>query len=405
MTTMATTPSTRARTLRQTLDEGHGVLRLMPTWVPRTFSTPGHRLRLHPDDHYALGPGRGALTERWLASTTQADNGPDTPDGEGISRVLLLDGQMPLTEAVDILGADVIGPRLAAAGDGWPVYAKFYDYQGALPFHIHLNDTHAAAIGQRGGAEALYFPPELNPHTGKRPIMFLGLQPHVTPKEFLARIADFSSDNHITELSQAFRVRPGTGWNIPPGVLHAAGSLCTYEVEQASDTYAMCESVADDQPVPESLLWKDVPPEHRGNHQYILDMLDWQANTDPDTLRRHHNPPLPVTSTRHDGLSERWIAYSSPFFSAKEVTLAPGATAPLTDPAAYGAIAVRGHGRFGPHPVAAPTLIRFGNPTEDEFFVSETAATAGVPVTNHSTTEPLVLLQHFGPANPALPIP
>lgn len=402
--TVTAAPSTSTELVRQALEQGEGVLRLIPTWVPRTFSTPGRRLRLHPDDTYALGPARGALTERWLASTTQADNGPGTPDGEGISHVLLPDGtQIPLPEAVGILGGDLIGPRLAAAGDGWPVYAKFYDYQGALPFHIHLTDAKAAAVGQRGGAEALYFPPELNPHTGKRPVMFLGLQPHVTQGDFVARIADFSGDNHITELSQAFRVRPGTGWNIPPGVLHAAGSLCTYEVEQASDTYAMCESFADDQPVSEDMLWKDVPPEHRGDHRYILDMLDWHANTDPAVLRSLENPPLPVTSDPHNGLTERWVAYGSALFSAKEVTLAPGATATLTDQAAYGAVAIRGHGRFGAHPVAVPTLIRHGQPTEDELFVSESAATQGVPVTNHSGTEPLVLLQHFGPDNPARP--
>ncbi|MFP3989491.1 hypothetical protein U9R90_18815 [Streptomyces sp. E11-3] len=233
--------------------------------------------------------------------------------------------------------------------------------------------------------------------------MFLGLRPDATPEEFLACIADFSGDNHNTELSQAFRVRPGPGWNIPPGVPHAAGSRCTYEVGQASDTYAMCESFADDQPVLDDLRWKDVPAEHRGNHQYIVDMLDWQANTDPATQRTLHNPPLPITPPRHDGLSERWIADSSTRFSAKEVTIAPTVTAALTDQAAYGAIAVQGRGRFGTHPVTAPTLIRYEHPTQDEHFVSENAATAGVPITNHSATEPLALLQ--ARPTPACPCP
>jgi hypothetical protein len=45
-------------------------------------------------------------------------------------------------------------------------------------------------------------------------------------------------------------------------------------------------------------------------------------------------------------------------------------------------------------------LIRFGQLTSDEFFVSEQAAVAGVLVANTSETEPLVILKHFGPGNP-----
>ena len=47
-----------------------------------------------------------------------------------------------------------------------------------------------------------------------------------------------------------------------------------------------------------------------------------------------------------------------------------------------------------------PTLIRYGQLTSDEFFVSEQAAKAGVRITNSSGTEPLVMLKHFGPNNP-----
>ncbi|MEX0669781.1 MAG: hypothetical protein WD060_04920 [Pirellulales bacterium] len=36
--------------LNQTLDAGKDILRLSPTWVPRSFLHPGKRVRLHPDD-------------------------------------------------------------------------------------------------------------------------------------------------------------------------------------------------------------------------------------------------------------------------------------------------------------------------------------------------------------------
>ena len=37
------------------LEAGEGLLRLAPTWVPRSFLQPGRRLKLHPHDYYALG--------------------------------------------------------------------------------------------------------------------------------------------------------------------------------------------------------------------------------------------------------------------------------------------------------------------------------------------------------------
>ena len=45
-------------------------------------------------------------------------------------------------------------------------------------------------------------------------------------------------------------------------------------------------------------------------------------------------------------------------------------------------------------------MIRFGQMTEDEFFVTADAAQAGVRIENTSDTDPLVILKHFGPGNP-----
>jgi hypothetical protein len=103
------------------------------------------------------------------------------------------------------------------------------------------------------------------------------------------------------------------------------------------------------------------------------------------------------------GYLDEWIVYGSEWFSAKRLTVQPRRTVTISDPAAYGLICVQGYGRFGPHPVSAPTLIRFGEMTEDEFFVTVGAAQAGVTITNLSTTEPLVILRHFNPGHPGMP--
>jgi hypothetical protein len=45
-------------------------------------------------------------------------------------------------------------------------------------------------------------------------------------------------------------------------------------------------------------------------------------------------------------------------------------------------------------------MIRFGEMTQDELFVTAEAAKSGVEVQNNSATDPLVILKHFGPGNP-----
>ena len=383
------------------LEQGGGILRLAPTWVPRVFCVPGRRVRLHADDYFALGPQRGGIDERWLSSAIRADNGPLTSPDEGLSFVVGPDEvRLPLDEVVSDLGPRLIGERLWREYGSWPIYSKFFDNQGRLPFHVHHRDEHAALVGRRGKPEAYYFPPQMNNHGGNHPLTFFGLIPGTSREDFAERIAAFDSgDNRIVGLSQAHHIQLGTGWDVPAGVVHAPASLCTYEPQAASDVFAMCESWTGDQVVPPDLLWKDIPPEHRDDVDFVVSLLDWEANTDPYFARSRFMPPIPATET--DGHRERWVVYRSRAFSAKELTVDPGVTVEIVDSAAYGCIAVEGHGTFGGWPLETPTVIRYGAHTFDEYFVSEDAARAGVLVTNHSEVEPLVILQHFGPDNPA----
>ena len=73
--------------IRQAVEAGQGILRLAPTWVPRSFLMPGRRIKLAPQDLYALGAHRGGIDERWFASTTAAANEGAPPD-EGLSYVV-----------------------------------------------------------------------------------------------------------------------------------------------------------------------------------------------------------------------------------------------------------------------------------------------------------------------------
>ena len=98
------------------LEQGKGVLRLAPNWVPRSFCVPGRRIKLHPDDYYAMGGERGGIDERWFSSTTPADNGPLTFENEGLSFIVFEDGgrieKVRLLDAVAELKGQIIGDRL-----------------------------------------------------------------------------------------------------------------------------------------------------------------------------------------------------------------------------------------------------------------------------------------------------
>lgn len=388
---------------KKLLDEGRGIFRLAPTWVPRSFCIPGRRIKLHPDDYYVLGLERGGIDERWFASTTHADNGPKTPSDEGMSYIVSADGKekILLADAVSELGSEIIGDYLWDKYGKWPMFSKFFDNKGPLPHHIHHRDEHAARVGEAGKPEMYFFPAQCNNHGGTFPFTFFGLNPDAKREDVKKCLENFTKgDNKLLDLSQAYKITLDTGWDVPPGILHAPASLCTYEPQFASDVYAMYQSVLyGGECVSEDLLWKNTPDEERGNFDYLMDVIDWEANTDPEFKQKHFMPPVTINET--DDYVEEWICYKCRTASAKRLTVKPGKTAVIKDEAAYGMILIEGHGRMGEWEIETPTLIRYGELTNDEFFVTDAAAKNGVTITNASATEPIVILKHFS-ENPEL---
>lgn len=389
--------------MREILDKGEGIFRLQPCWVPRSFLMPGGRLRLHPDDLFAYGGHRGGIDERWFSSTTRAANGPLTGEDEGLSYIRDGNTRFLLRDAVEEIGDELLGSEVMAREKGWNVLCKFFDNLGPIPHHMHQNDEFAARVGQKGKPEAYYFPPQFNQKRNNFPYTFMGLEPGTAREQVRQCLADWGKgDNKILNHSKAYRLEAGTGWQVNPGVLHAPGSLVTYEPQVNSDVFAMFQSLVEDRTVDRSLLVKDVPEEFANDLDYLVEMLDWDANVDPEFKKHNYVEPLPVKPTgesREEGYEEYWVTYGTRHYSAKELTVLPGRTVTIRDAAAYGLILTQGRGRIGKFEVETPTLIRFGQMTHDELFVSAAAARE-LRVENPSETEPLVLLKHFGPGNP-----
>ena len=118
--------------IRKKLEENEGILNIIPVFVPRRFGSAGHRLRLHPDDYYALGTKRGSIKERWFSSVICPMNGDDAAADEGISYVNMTgssEGKIALKDFVEELKGELIGESLYAKHGTWPMYSKFFDYE------------------------------------------------------------------------------------------------------------------------------------------------------------------------------------------------------------------------------------------------------------------------------------
>lgn len=390
------------------LERGGGVLRLAPCWVPRSFLHPGRRLKLDPRDLYAFGLSRGGIDERWFGSTTEAANEGRVPD-EGLSYVVDGTCRFTLRDAVAARGPELIGQRLWDEYGRWPVYSKFFDNMGPIPLHMHQDAEHAALVGQEGKPEGYYFPPQHNQVDNAFPHTFFGLSPDTEKEDVRRSLAAWAAgDNRITDLSAAYRLKPGTGWLVGPGILHAPGSLCTYEPQWGSDVFGMYQNLCEGRAVEWDLLVKDVPPEHADDLDHLVDQLDWEANVDPNFKRNHYLEPILVNETLDQGYGDRWVVYGRvkgrQWFTARELTVDPGCRCTIVDHGATSLIVVQGRGRVNALPVCSPAMIGFHEMTEDEVFVTDAAARAGVVYENTSSTEPLVILRYFGPeADPDAP--
>jgi hypothetical protein len=393
-------------TISETYEKYNGVFRMIPIFVPRRFSQAGMRLRLHPDDYYSLGTVRGLIKERWFSSVIPAMNGELAPWDEGMSYVAQTDrmeDKFLFRDAIEELGELVIGRELQEKYGTWPMYSKFFDYRLPLFHHLHLDDESAQRVNRIGKPEAYYFPPQLNSYLGEFPVTYFGFDPDVTPEMVRERLLDYENrDTRITELSRAYRVELGTGWFTPPGVLHAPGSVLTYEPQWNSDVNSVYENITSGEIYPYEFLVENIPVDQKHNVDTIMGLMDWDLNVDPHYKKRFFRPSLPCPVT-DDGFFEKWIVYANDYIGAKELTVLPGRTVRVKDPVAYGCIMIQGHGKFGCYDAEAATMLRFGQMSGDEYFVSEPAAREGILITNESAWEPIVILKHFGPNHPDMP--
>ena len=171
--------------------------------------------------------------------------------------------------------------------------------------------------------------------------------------------------------------------------------------------FGMYQSMVEGRYVPWELLVKDVPKKYHRDLDYLVEQLDWEGNVNPSFKDSHYLEPIVADGGNGSGYVDKWIVYGKvageELFSAKELTVQPGTKVTIRDNGAYGLIAVQGSGTVNGKRLQTPAMIRFGELTEDEYFVGHGAARDGV-VYDNTGTEALVILRYFGPeVNPEAP--
>ena len=229
-------------------------------------------------------------------------------------------------------GARLIGKTMFDKYARWPVYSKSFDNMGPIPLHMHQSDASAALTGQQGKPESYYYPPQLNAAENHFDYTFFGLEPGTTKDDIRRCLENWNKgDNGILYYSKAAKLKPGTGWMVPAGVLHVTGSMCTYEPQWGSDVFGMYQSLVEGREVPWALLVKDMPADKHRDLDFIVEQLDWEKNVDPTFKQHCYVEPIVDKDRSGPGYTDRWIDYGhfdgQQRFSAKELTVEPGRSA------------------------------------------------------------------------------
>lgn len=393
------TATSLVRELDELVRAGDGVVRMDPAWVARDWLPPGRRLGL-AESAYAVGD-RGFISERWLGSTTKADNRVGPPD-EGLSYLVGETGaRLLLRDAVAAMPELIMGVEYARTHEGLGRLAKIFDFAARIPYHLHPRAEHAALVGRNPKEEAYYYPSGVD--MGAHPESFFGLHPWIVETgshDILLPYLERWDSDAILKHARAEKLVAEEGFHIPAGVLHAPGTAVTIELQEDSDVLSMLQALNAGKIISKDLMFKDVRPADRAAYgeRFILELIDWDTNGDPYFYENRHLAPIRIDSASQPGAEESWIYYNTTKFSGKRLVVQPGHSFTSRENGVYTVLVWSGSGRFAGHDVQG------GVPGLDELLVTHAAGVDAHDIVNRGS-EPLVVLKFFGPdINPDVPM-
>jgi len=378
--------------LRKELNATNGILRLTPTFVART-SYPGMG-RLGLKDYY-VGPERGWICERWLASSVEAVN-PVKVEAEGLSFISFTEGygKLSLRDALQIYPGRMLGDKYAREHNNrFGVLTKVLDIGAPIPWHVHAREEDAKKYWNMNGKEEAYYFLDTE-NRGSLPYSHIATHTHVTEDDLIPILKRWNDDK-VLDLSPAYRLNINEGFHIFPGIPHAPGTALTLEVQEESDVYNMLQAVCDGRRIPKEEMLRGLP-----NEEAVAKLIDWKRSRDPLFYKRYHTTPARIDEPKNEDKGvEYWIFNPNRTrkFCGKEVRVLPRKSLESVEEGAYAVFVWKGRGKIG------EIEVQGGNLGMDEVFVSAEAATQPHKIVNTGKEE-LVLYKIFGPNVYKVPI-
>ncbi|MEX2218950.1 MAG: type I phosphomannose isomerase catalytic subunit [Phycisphaerales bacterium] len=163
-----------------------------------------------------------------------ADLAGTSPSGGGgqAARSVITGGALAgrtLHDALELWGADLLGPAKPSPDGGYPLLVKFLDARENLSIQVHPSPAYAAAHpGAHLKTECWYI---LSADPGS--VIYKGVRPGITRARFAADIERGAVVDDLT----AVPAIPGECHTLPSGTVHALGTgVLVAEVQTPSDT-------------------------------------------------------------------------------------------------------------------------------------------------------------------------
>jgi len=373
------------------LENNNGILRLKPAWVARSGFKSGKNLGLK-ENEYDKGK-RGEITERWIGSTTKAEN-KIGPKDEGFSYIYLKNGlSITLEEAIYHAKELIMGEKYSQKHKGLGRLIKILDYADRIYYHYHQMGKDAALVGRKSKEEAYYFPEDAS--LGPHPETFFGVHPYIVEQKkydiVLPYLIEWNSDL-ILKHSRAYIQARDDGFHLSAGIPHAPGSALTIELQEDSDVYGNLQALYGGKILSKDTLFHDIRDEDREKfgERVIISQIDWGKSGDPYFYKNRHTPPILIEKSKQVGGEEYWIFYNTKKFSGKKLVVHPFRSYVSKDKGVYTVLVWKGKGKFDGN------FIESNNFDYDELIVSHDRATEPFKIENNSN-EDLQIFKFFGP--------
>ena len=180
--------------------------------------------------------------------------------------------------------------------DCWPL-VKVLDIGGAkvsflgkqevppIPVHVHSGECVDGSLCGGGKLEAYHFPESPVP-LEEGICCRLGFKPGTTKEQVLEALTEFGKSDKMYSLCTEYKVKPGDGWTIRPGIVHSPAPFPTLEMQLPQDDFNMLayklgcfvENEVELDKLKDDILFKGL----KSYEQVIEQAIDMKGSMDPE---------------------------------------------------------------------------------------------------------------------------